>query len=417
MQEIESEQFQSGPQKPDAVAKPAGVEGTAPGNSVTAVTAPDTEKTAAQAKTAEQAPAPKKESLSAAEKLKLKEAATAALKQLIKAANQITSAPDYAAALGVIPGQADIKSSDRFKAALRQRLTYFHPDRANIKVAEILGDVGKFFPELADQAHSARLACEEASKKLSEAESFLRDDGRRAEYLAKKYGIQAGAPEGQRSRANTGPEAQRTKPRAESTNPGSNTRQEQPRAERTRSAPDWVKEARQSQRQGFQDWRETYASDAWQEFARDWEARRPPVETAEKARTVSERFGSLVEQVKETQGQRRFAEMIQLGVEALKEVKDMVTLKHVLEIMLAYYDLLKTKYPMKENRGSLPNEIAMLSLKGMLGMLKKPEDGNTRWATRQATESRIQMLVNSAAIILDYLKPRSPLMRPVRVSI
>lgn len=398
MQEIGSEQFQPGPQKPEAAAKSAGVEGAVSGNSVVAVTAPDAEQTSP----------PKKEGLSASEKLKLKEAATAALKQLIKAANQITSAPDYAAALGVIPSQADIKSSVRFKAALRQRLTYFHPDRANIKVAEILGDVGKFFPELADQAHSARLACEEASKKLSEAESFLRDDSRRAKYLAEKYGIQAGAPEGQRNRANAGPEAQRTKPRAERTNPGSSTQQEQSRAERTRQAPDWVREARESQEQGFKDWRDTYASDAWQEFARTWDERRPPAQATERPKTAGKRVESLLERIKEAQGQSRLKEMVQLGVEALKEVKDMVTLKLILELVVTYYDLLKKKYPLKENKGSLPNDIAMFSLKGMLSRLNRKQDANERWETKQTTDSRLQMLVNSASIILNYLQPKPP---------
>lgn len=341
------------------------------------------------AKTPEQPVKPPERTLSAAEKQELKTKAVDALNSLIKEAGRVASSPDYFALLGLIPGQADIKDGERVKAAYRDRVGYFHPDKANRKVAEILGEVGKLFPELADQAQTARLACEEATKKLNEAGSFLSDASRREKYLAEKYQIRVGLPQAETTqKAQTVNSAQ-----AESTG---RRRQEAP--QRT-PAPDWVQDARAGYAQGFQDWREAYQSDAWQDFTRNWNEQYQPF--VEKPRE----YTSLIDLIREGKGERHLTELRSLAQEALQEVKDVTSLKQLLELVLAVYEILKSMYSLKREKRGLPVEVTMMSLKGVLAQLKRPEDGNQRWMTKLAAETRLNLLKNSIKVILDYLKP------------
>lgn len=372
---------------------------------------------------AAKAPAEKRkqpEFLTAEEKRELRERAVHELNKLRKEADAVVTAPDYIKSAGYTPGQADIKNFDGLKNAIRQRLRYFHPDIANRKVAEILGDVARIFPELADQAQLTRLACEGATRTLNNAADFLSDEARRTDYLAKKYNIRAGEPEGEQSK--TEPSAQRSRttpgveqPRQNTAPGGAEQTQKKPRPEtsaRVRTdfsrafAPGFASEA-------FVADADEQFDDSWAQFAKFWQERNPQVDPAERLVKPGQKLESILEKVAEMHGQRRLKEMVTLGIEALNEVKDMDSLKFVLELILTFYDVLKTKFSLKQNHGSMPNETVMLALKSMLNMMEKPKDANAIWAPKRVIESQLAVLKNSASIMLGYLKPKSPFGGPL----
>jgi hypothetical protein len=396
--EMENEQVQRSSQPLKVEAQPSGVEGAAPGNGLAVTTTPTAEKATEQ-------PQKPKESLTAAEKLQLKEKAATALKQLTKEADRVTTAPDYFAALGFIPGQADVNNVDRMKSAFRERVQYFHPDKANRKVDQILGDVGATFPELADEAQKARLACEAATRKLTDAESFLKDDSRRAKYLGEKYGIQANVSEEKKFRDSPEPETEQSKQRTQATQRGSERTQPKPE-------PEFVQDARAGYAKGFQDWRDTYESPAWKAFSKVWSERQAPAQTTEKPKTAAEPPESLLNRIKETQGQRRLNEMIDLGVEAFNEVKDNMSLKFVLEVLVAIFEQLQAKYTLKQEKRGLPIDVVKASFQGMISRLNQRPDGNERWATKLMLKQKLQMMKSSAAIVLGFLKQPPPFSGP-----
>lgn len=405
MFKAEGESFeQLSAQAAQTTAKPLQLEAGAPvqnptqpvveASSQTAVSTPQPEQVQPTAQKSAEAPPKKKDALTAAEKQQLKERATDALQALIKEANRVTTARDYLASLGIIPGQADIKDGERIKAAYRKQVAYFHPDKTTQEVARILGDVGKLFPELADKAHSARLACEEATKTLNNAGSFLSDESRREKYLAQKYGIHASAPDaaenaaaGQQKRSETANQRAEAKTKQRTTTERAGTA----------ARPDWVREAQAANDRSFRDWEHTYASSAWQDFARYWQDRQPPIP---KAREV------LVEKMKEGRGQIYLRELVEVGVEAFQDVKDLESFKLILEVILKFYDVLKSKYELKQEKRGLPIEIVMLSLKGMWSRLNREKDGNELWAPKRILETQLAILKGSAIAILNYLKPQ-----------
>lgn len=395
------------------------VGGTAPDSSPSAgVTSPEKPVTAS----ATPAEKPKaSEFLTDAEKKELRKRAVLELNKLRKEADAVVTAPDYIKSAGYTPGQADIKNFDGLKNAIRQRLRYFHPDIANRKVVEILGDVARIFPELADQAQLTRLACEGATRTLNNAADFLSDEARRTDYLAKKYNIRAGAPEGEQGKADARAQQSRTTPGTEqtrqSTNPGGAEKQRQKRRPET-SAPGRTPDFSQAFAPGFAS--ETFVADddeifddSWAAFAKFWQERNPQVDPTEQPVKPGQRLESVLEKVKQMHAERRFNEMVTLGLEALNEVKDMDSLKFVLELILAFYDVLKTKFSLKQNKGTMPNDTVMLALESMLNMIEKPKDANAIWAPKRVIESQLAVLKNSASIMLNYLKPKSPLGSPL----
>jgi hypothetical protein len=325
----------------------------------------------------------------AAERERLKAQASEALQRLKQEADQVNSKDgDPFRVLDLIPGSADLTDGQRAKDAYRAKINYFHPDKANIKVKEILDQVGSMFPELNQLAGETAQACLDAAKTLNNAGKLLEDDKRRVTVLAEQYGIfPAAEPAVEKTTQRT---AQRTaEPVAETETSNQYGAQTEP--EPVDAMPQ-------------QTWNENF--DRWEDFMNNWDKFR---ESARVSKPPEQRKAHLVEH----RGKRILAELIAEAIKTIQEAIDAEGLKLALEDLIAEYKKTKAEYWLPTKGATLPLDLTVMTIEGFThqldpAVMEARRKNSLFWSkdTPADQESYFKYLVNCAATLVDLLKPK-----------
>jgi|GEM_PF-4641522 len=349
-----------------------------------------------------------------AEKARLMAKASEALQRLIHEAEHVShQSQDYFMALGLIPGAADIKNSDRVRQAYRDKIQYFHPDKSNVKVKQILGEVGAMFPDLINLANQASLACESAAKVLNEAGSFLENDNRRANYLAEKYGIHPGVDQAFSPASQFAPDAKwggatsaAAEPKVGSQRASWGTRDRAERNDNSDRRAGWAgfdQEPTKSARTEST-WGQDF--DQWQTFMNEWYQ---TGESEESKAATGSRGAALVEK----RGRRILSQLVSEALAAIKEASDVTSLKVALEKLIESYQKIKAEYQLPKNGAGLPLDILILAMSGFAkslepGVVENNRQRNSKWSenTPEAKKSYLEYLANSIGVLVNMLKPK-----------